>query len=70
MIVLVRESLLAPLVGADMMLDLSLLAQTTDKPVHFEPGGMIIMGLSVAMVLLLCAFCTWRLLRDGKQEQS
>lgn len=49
-----------------MMLELSLLAQTTDKPVHFEPGGMVIMGVSITIVLLLCAFCTWRLLRHGK----
>ena len=66
MMVPVPESIIAHQVGADMMLELSLLAQTADQPIHLEPGGMIIMGLSIAIVLLLCGFCTWRMLRDGK----
>ncbi len=53
------------------MSTLSLIAQAADKPIHLELGGMAIMGLSIAIVVLLAGFCIYRIFRvppDGTPD--
>jgi hypothetical protein len=42
----------------------AILAQTADEPVTLTAGGGAIMTLSVLLVLSLCAFCFYRILRE------
>jgi hypothetical protein len=42
----------------------AILAQATEEPVTLTAGGGAIMTLSVLLVLSLCAFCFYRILRE------
>ena len=48
------------------------MAQVTGEPIHLELGGMVIMGLSIAIVVLLSGFCIYRIFRtppDGAPDR-
>ncbi|MFH1749101.1 MAG: hypothetical protein ABIG44_18880 [Planctomycetota bacterium] len=47
-----------------------LLAQTTQSAASLTVSGAIIMFLSVALVLGLCIFCFWRILREPALPQN
>ena len=47
-----------------MSLLATILAQSTEEPVTLTPAGATIMTISVLLVLGLCAFCFWRILRE------
>jgi hypothetical protein len=47
----------------------TILAQTTDEPVTLTAGGGAIMTLSVLLVLGLCAFCFYRILREPARSE-
>ena len=41
-----------------------MLAQADPSEVSLTPAGTAIMVISIGMVLVLCAFCFWRILRE------
>ena len=52
-----------------MNIPVTLLAQTSDPEVQLTFGGTVIMVLCITMVLSLCAYCFWRVLREDRSTE-
>ncbi len=48
---------------------LNIIAQNNADTVQLEPAGMVMMGLSIAIVLSLTSFCVYRILRAPSPEE-